>query len=203
MSFTARRITGIRNGFNGLESQFDVILVPTHIGNIVIINEPEDNFGPSITTGAEYACPAIAAAFGLQFGETFFVESYSQMEHYVEFDRQYDLIRFRGPVFMRQAYNHHTSVPFAFLANPGWSLLPESHIQSLTIAGFMLSRVIGHICTFRKRLEDGPGTVDAKILSYNGHSYKTDKGDFLHDKIIAVEGAVPSPQTKRPMAGQA
>ena len=203
MDFPTRRIAGIRNGFNGFESQFDVILVPTRIGNIVIVNEPEDNFGPSITTGAEYACPAIAAAFGLQFGETLFVESYSFSEHYVEFDHSYSLLCFRGPVFMRQAYNHTASVPFAFLANPGWSLLPESHIQALTAAGFLLSRVIDHVGTFRKRIEDGPGTVDAKILSYNGHSYKTDKGDFLHDKIIAVEGAVPSPQTKRPMAGQA
>lgn len=202
MDFTTRRITGIRNGFNGFESQCDAILVPTNIGDIVIINETDDNPGPSITNCAEYACPVIAVAFGLQFGKTLFVESYSHREHYLEFDCSYDLIRFHGLVSMRQAYNHTTPVPFALQPRPGWSLLPESHIQALTDAGFMLSRIIGRIGTFRKRINDGAGTVDAKILSYNGHSYETDKGQFLHDKIMAVEGVAPSPRTKRSMAGQ-
>ena len=161
MDFTTRRITGIRNGFNGFESQCDAILVPTNIGDIVIINETDDNPGPSITNCAEYACPVIAVAFGLQFGKTLFVESYSHREHYLEFDCSYDLIRFHGLVSMRQAYNHTTPVPFALQPRPGWSLLPESHIQALTDAGFMLSRIIGRVSAHFvnvSMMERGPST---------------------------------------------
>lgn len=190
-NFTTKRITGIRNGFNGFLSEFDVEVVPTALGNIVIVHEPGDNPGPSITNCAEYACPAIAVALNLPWESCVFVESYPPRGGIRAYDRSFDHIHFDGHVTERHAWGQRELVPYAPLAESGWSPLSPECAMALDDAGYVLSCLIGRTGTFRISLPGSGGICRATILGYDGLSYLTARGTFLHTTLISVEDAEP------------
>lgn len=189
-TFPSLTVAGIRNGFNGFESVFDVTLVPTLEHNIVIVHETDKNTGPSITNCAEYACPAIAHQLGIIWDSALFIESYPPREHARAFDASYDLIRFKSPVVRRAIWGHAEEALYAPLDNPGWSPLPANVAQWLNDAGFMLSQNIGRVGSFRPGSQEDNGIVRARILSYNGRTYATEKGRFYAHHVLAIEGVV-------------
>lgn len=82
------RIEGINNTFNNTLSTFDVEHFEDDLRHILVISEPLDNPGPSITNCAESACPQIAKRLGLTAKPVVFIECYTHNDWRVDtYDR--------------------------------------------------------------------------------------------------------------------
>lgn len=186
------RIDKLKNDFNVYESAFDVDLYKTDIRDFIVITEPHDNPGPSITNAAETICPQIAMALELVWKRCVFIESYpadSRRGGLQPYDPTFDLIRFsREPEERYLSYRRNT-IPYARLANPGWRPLPLDLAKALQAAGCSMSRIIGLEADFWSDHNNRGGRY--RINAYDGRAYYTSGGEFLQHDIRYVWGLDP------------
>jgi len=182
-------LTGLKNSFNGLESTMAVDVYSTDVREFVVITEPDDNPGPSITNAAETICPQIAGILKLDWRRCVFIESYPvDKQRYVfrPYDPSFDRICFAGPVERRYVSFHHGLVAFAPLGEPGWAPIPRDLAESLQQAGCAMSQLIGREANFWNEQERIGGRYHIK--AYDGRRYYTAGGVFLPGDIRHVLG---------------
>jgi len=187
------RISGLLNDFDAGESHLDVNVYRTDVLDFVVITEPHDNPGASITNAAETFCPQVAKLLGLVWKRCVFIESYPPDRYrggIQPFDPTFDLIRFAGEPVERYLPFRGTTIPFAPLDEPGWRPLTLELARALQDAGCTMSRIVGLKADFWSKREKHRGRY--RVETYDGRWYYTRGGEFAQHDITHVWGLDPA-----------
>ena len=181
------RLTGLMTAFNAALGTIDVEAYSDDIHDFVVITEPFDNPGASITNSAETYCPMTAQALNLDWSRCIFIESYPANVSLGHHDPTYDLIKFAEPPKLRSSPYKRNQTPFARLAQPGWARLPLELAQALQNAGCQMTSLLGKVVCFH---DPGPETKrygHYQVMGYDGRCYYTEGGVFLPHHINSTK----------------
>lgn len=177
------RVSGLANPYNRATSDMVVSVFPTELHDFVLIEEPEDNPGMSITNGAEYFCPQIAARMGLAWSRCVFVEVYPPSKEQSDLDPTFDRILFQPDLLTSWSYGS-TPDPLPAVELVGWRPLGRPFAEQLQRHGVAMTRHVGRTGVFRM-LADG-SSESFIIAAYDGRRYyRSDSkhpidGELLH-----------------------
>ena len=177
------RIYGLKNVFNSTESELDVEVYSDDLHDFIVITEPENNPGASVTNGIESFAGVISSQLGLQWNRCVFIESYPSNLQLNQYDPTFDLIKFDGEPRLRVSPVAGASIPFARLAQPGWSRLPLELAQALQAAGCQMTLFIGKKLAFHDPNPKTRRNGVYQVMGYDGRCYYTEGGVFLSHHI--------------------
>lgn len=186
----SRRLTGLIQSANSAIGTLDVAVYRSDLHDFVVITDPVDNQGMSITNAVEEYLPQIVGALGLNGRRCIFIESHQPEPGSGRVDPSFDRICVNWGTAteggLRSMYSapHQRTIEHVPLIEEGWRQLAPELARALRGAGCEMTRLMGR--RVRGTSLELQGVQEGVVTEYTGRFYWLDGGQHV-DRISHVQ----------------